>query len=245
MQIAEKHMRENSSRTKLLKAKSKLDVLIDHKESKSNLFKGTKTVLDNASLFKDKMYGTVADLLEIPENYVSAMDAILQNAVQHIVVENSEVAVKIIEFLKNNNGGRATFIPLSSITAKEIKPEYLIKINTTPGYIGLASSLVNVDPKFQGLAEFLLGNVIVVEDIKTANEISQLVEKKYLVVSLDGDLIRPGGIMTGGTKHVSNILGIENQIEQLKAIIPQLEQIVNLTHQDIARLENVKGEKQL
>lgn len=116
MQVAELRMRENSSKTKLMKAKSKLDVLNDYKDSKSNLFKGTKTVLDNGTLFKNKMFGTVADLISIPEKYILAMDSILQNAVQHIVVEDSETAVKIIEFLKNNNGGRATFIPLSSIS---------------------------------------------------------------------------------------------------------------------------------
>lgn len=244
MKIAELRMRENSSKTKLMKARSKLDVLIDHKESKSNLFKGTKTVLDNASLFKGKMFGTVADLITIPEKYVSAMDSILQNAVQHIVVDTSDVAVNIIEFLKNNDGGRATFIPLSSISEKEIKTEYLIRINNKPGYIGIAADLVSSDMKFNVLVRFLLGNVIVVEDIHSANEISHLVDKKYLVVSLDGDLIRPGGIMTGGTKQMSNILGIENQIEQLKNIIPQLEEIVSSTTQNIARLENTKGEKQ-
>ena len=95
MQVAELRMRENSSKTKLMKAKSKLDVLNDYKDSKSNLFKGTKTVLDNGTLFKNKMFGTVADLISIPEKYILAMDSILQNAVQHIVVEDSETAVKI------------------------------------------------------------------------------------------------------------------------------------------------------
>ncbi len=244
MQVAELRMRENSSKTKLMKAKSKLDVLNDYKDSKSNLFKGTKTVLDNGSLFKNKMFGTVADLISIPEKYILAMDSILQNAVQHIVVEDSDTAVKIIEFLKNNNGGRATFIPLTSISSKEIKSEYLVKIRSYSGFIGIASDLVTIDPKFNVLVDFLLGNVIVVEDIKVANEISHLVDKKYLVVSLDGDLIRPGGIMTGGTKQSSNILGIENQIEQIKNIIPQLEEIVLLASQDISKLENLKGEKQ-
>ncbi len=244
MQIAELRMRENSSKTKLMKAKSKLDVLNDYKESRSNLFKGTKTVLDNASLFKGKMHGTVSDLIQIPEKYITAMDSILQNAVQHIVVDDSEVAVKIIEFLKSNDGGRATFIPLSSISTKEIKTEYLIKIKSYAGFIGIASDLVSTDKKFAELVNFLLGNVIVVEDIKIANEISHMVDKKYLVVSLDGDLIRPGGIMTGGTKQTSNILGIDNQIEQIKAIIPQLEEIVMLASQDISKLESLKGEKQ-
>lgn len=244
MQIAELRMRENSSKSKLIKAKSKLDVLNDYKESKSNLFKGTKTVLDNASLFKNKMHGTVADLIKIPEKYIPAMESILQNAVQHIVVDDSSVAVKIIEFLKNNNGGRATFIPLSSINAKEIKPEYLIKIKSLPGFIGVAADLVSVEPKFNLLSNFLLANVIVVEDINIANEISHIVDKKYLVVSLDGDLIRPGGIMTGGTKQISNILGIENQIEQIQKIIPQLEEIVTLSNQDILKLESIKGERQ-
>lgn len=244
MQVAELRMRENSSKSKLMKAKSKLDVLIDHKESRTNLFKGTKTVLDNASIFKGKMHGTVADLINIPEKYVFAMDSILQNAVQHIVVDDSDIAVKIIEFLKNNDGGRATFIPLSSISAKEIKSEYLIRIKSQAGFIGIAADLVSIDSKFRKLVDFLLGNVIVVEDINVANEISHLVDKKYLIVSLDGDLIRPGGIMTGGAKQASNILGIDNQIEQIKSIIPQLEEIVLLTKQDIDKLESIKGEKQ-
>ena len=244
IQVAELRMRENSSKSKLMKARSKLDVLNDYKESKSNLFKGTKTVLDNASLFKGKMHGTVSDLITIPEKYISAMDSILQNAVQHIVVDDSNVAVKIIEFLKSNNGGRATFIPLSSITPKEIKAEYLVRIKNHAGFIGIASDLVNVNDKFINLVNFLLGNVIVVEDINVANEISHIVDKKYLVVSLDGDLIRPGGIMTGGTKQTSNILGIDNQIEQIKNIIPQLEEIVILANQDISKLESIKGEKQ-
>ncbi len=244
MQIAELRMRENSSKSKLMKAKSKLDVLNDYKESRSNLFKGTKTVLDNASLFKGKMFGAVSDLIQIPEKYIAAMDSILQNAVQHIVVDESTTAVKIIEFLKSNDGGRATFIPLSSITTKEIKAEYLVRVKSQAGFIGVASDLVKSDPKFDVLVSFLLGNVIVVEDINVANEISHIVDKKYLIVSLDGDLIRPGGIMTGGTKQTSNILGIDNQIEQIKNIIPQLEEIVMLATQDIAKLENLKGEKQ-
>ncbi|MGL4343249.1 MAG: AAA family ATPase [Metamycoplasmataceae bacterium] len=245
MSIAQNRLKVNSIKAKYLKAKTKIDVLNDHKENKTNLFKGTKTVLENQSLFKG-MFGTVSDLIEIPEKYILAIEAVLQNALQHIVVDESNTAIKIIEFLKQNNGGRATFVPLTSISEKDIKPEYLMAINGQDGFISLASKLVSVkDPKFNVLISFLLGNIIVVEDIQSANKISHILNKKIMIVSLDGDLIRVGGIITGGAKLNSiNLLGIDNQIKQLEEVVPKLEEIINHTNNEINKLENIKEEKQ-
>ncbi|MGL5357757.1 MAG: AAA family ATPase [Metamycoplasmataceae bacterium] len=245
IKIAENRLRANSSKAKFLKVKTKIDVLIDHKENKTNLFKGTKTVIENKSLFRG-LFGTVADVIKIPEKFIPAIESVLQNALQHIVVDESNTAIKIIEFLKNNNGGRATFIPLSSIGEKDINHEYLMAINSQDGFISVASKLVQVeDKKFDVLISFLLGNVVVVEDIRSATRISELLDKRYMVVSLDGDLVRVGGVITGGTKVNSiNILGIDNQIKQLEEIAPQLEEIITITEKEINRLENIKEEKQ-
>ncbi|MGL5520171.1 MAG: AAA family ATPase [Metamycoplasmataceae bacterium] len=245
IKIAENRLRANSSKAKFLKVKTKIDVLIDHKENKTNLFKGTKTVIENKSLFRG-LFGTVADVIKIPEKFIPAIESVLQNALQHIVVDESNTAIKIIEFLKNNNGGRATFIPLSSISEKDINHEYLMAINSQDGFISVASKLVQVeDKKFDVLISFLLGNVVVVEDIRSATRISELLDKRYMVVSLDGDLVRVGGVITGGTKVNSiNILGIDNQIKQLEEIAPQLEEIITITEKEINRLENIKEEKQ-
>ncbi|MDK2819622.1 MAG: AAA family ATPase [Mycoplasmataceae bacterium] len=244
LNIATLRLKSNTMKTNLLKVKTKVDVLIDHKENKTNLFKGTKTIIDNKSLFKG-MQGTVSDIIVVPEQYSSAIESILQNALQHIVVDTSETAIKMIEFLKNNNGGRATFIPLSSIGEKEIRSDYLLKVNNQPGFIGIASELVTADDKYSKLVKFLLGNTIIVEDVQSANKISHLVDKKYLITSLDGDLIRVGGIITGGTKiNSSNLLGIEDQIRQLQEIVPGLNKSIDIANSEIAKLENIKEEKQ-
>ena len=244
LNIATLRLKSNTMKTNLLKVKTKIDVLVDHKENKTNLFKGTKTIIDNKSLFKG-MQGTVSDLINVPEQYSSAIESILQNALQHIVVDTSETAVKMIEFLKSNNGGRATFIPLSSINEKEVRSDYLLKINNQSGFIGVASELVNFDDKYSQLIKFLLGNTIIVEDVQSANKISHLVDKKYLIASLDGDLIRVGGIITGGTKiNTSNLLGIEDQIRQLKEIIPGLTNGIDVANVEITKLENIKEERQ-
>lgn len=242
--IATLRLKSNTMKTNLLKIKTKVDVLVDHKENKTNLFKGTKTIIDNQSLFKG-MQGTVSDIISVPEQYSSAIESILQNALQHIVVDESETAIKMIEFLKSNNGGRATFIPLSSIAEKDVRPDYLLKINNKPGFIGVASGLVSADDKFSKLVKFLLGNTIIVEDIQSANKISHLVDKKYLIASLDGDLIRVGGIITGGTKiNNSNLIGIEDQIRQLNEIVPSLTKSIDIANMEIVKLENIKEEKQ-
>lgn len=244
LNIATLRLKSNTMKTNLLKVKTKVDVLIDHKENKTNLFKGTKTIIDNKSLFKG-MQGTVSDIIVVPEQYSSAIESILQNALQHIVVDNSDTAIKMIEFLKNNNGGRATFIPLSSINEKEIRSDYLLKVNNQPGFIGVASELVTANDKYSKLVKFLLGNTIIVEDVQSANKISHLVDKKYLITSLDGDLIRVGGIITGGTKiNSSNLLGIEDQIRQLQEIVPDLNKSIDIANSEIAKLENIKEEKQ-
>ena len=244
LNIATLRLKSNTMKTNLLKVKTKIDVLVDHKENKTNLFKGTKTILDNKSLFRG-MEGTVSDIINVPEQYASAIESILQNALQHIVVDASETAIKMIEFLKANNGGRATFIPLSSINEKEIRSDYLLQINNKSGFIGVASELVSSDDKYSKLIKFLLGNTIIVEDIQSANKISHLVDKKYLIASLDGDLIRVGGIMTGGTKiNSSNLIGIEDQIRQLHEIIPGLTKGIDIANIEITKLENIKEEKQ-
>ncbi|EIE41961.1 chromosomal segregation and condensation complex, SMC protein [Mycoplasmopsis canis UFG1] len=201
-------------------AKIQLNILSDLKRNRTNLFLGTKTILDNKTIFKG-FKGIVADLIKTPNEYLVALETILKNAAQHIVVDHSDTAVKAINFLKKNNGGRATFIPLSTIQAKFVRDDYLFAIRNHPGFVGIASELVSVEDDFRKLSEFLLGNVIVVSDIKTANEISTIMEKKYMVVTLEGDIIRVGGVMVGGTAESSeNVLGMDDKIEKLKNLLP-------------------------
>lgn len=244
-ELIEHDLKLNSLKAKHLKAQTKIDVLKDYKQNRSNLFLGTKTVLDNSVIFKG-MHGIVSDALKIKNEYITAVEAILQNALQHIIVDSSNDALEIISFLKKNNGGRATFIPLSVIKEKTIKNEYLLAITNKNGFVGVASDLVEPkNSKFETLVSFLLGNIIIARTIEDANYLSELLEKKFMVVSLDGDIVRVGGLISGGTKmSSSNILDLDSQIFQLEEIVPKLEEIIAKTMTKINHINNIKDESQ-
>ncbi|PYF42184.1 AAA family ATPase [Metamycoplasma alkalescens] len=207
---------------KVQKINSKLDYLLNIKNSRNNLQKGTRNIVNNAHLFKG-FKALVIDLIGVDTQYKIAIETILANALHHIVVDNSETAVKAIEFLKNNNGGRATFIPLGSIAPKHVVEHYAIAAQTQKGFIGIASDLVVVEKEYEILKKFLLGNILVVDNIENANKISKLLEKRYMVVTLDGDIIRVGGVLSGGQKNEdSSLLGLDEQIKDLESQKPSI-----------------------
>nr|WP_318033310.1 hypothetical protein [Mycoplasmopsis cynos] len=175
-------------------------------------------------------------MIKTSQEYLPALETILKGAAQHIVVDHSDTAVKAINFLKSNDGGRATFIPLSTIKSKFVRDDYLLVIRNNPGFVGIASELVTVAEEYRVLNEFLLGNVIVVSDIKTANEISTIMDKKYMVVTLDGDIIRVGGIMVGGTKEASeNILGLDDKIRENEEFLPGLSAMIEKLKSNVSK----------
>ncbi|MHA3785901.1 AAA family ATPase [Mycoplasma sp. VS30B] len=215
-----------NAQTKYTEVNTNLQILNETKNKKTNLFKGTRTIVDNASNFRGYK-GLVRDLIKVQPDYTLAIEAILANASQHIVVDIPNTAVKAVEFLKKNNGGRATFIPLTSIKEKFVRDDYLLVASNHVGFIGVASDLVEYDPQYDVLAKFLLGNVVVVQDIETANQISNILERKYMVVTLEGDIIRVGGVIVGGTAQESdNIIGLDEKIAQLQQLLPSLTNII-------------------
>ncbi|MFV8468281.1 AAA family ATPase [Mycoplasma sp. VS292A] len=216
----------NNAKTKHTQVNTNLQILLETKNKKTNLFKGTRTIVDNASNFRGYK-GLVRDLIKVQPDYTAAIEAILASASQHIVVDMPNTAVKAVEFLKKNNGGRATFIPLTSIKEKFVRDDYLLVASNHAGYIGVASDLVEYDPQYEVLAKFLLGNVVIVQDIESANQISNILERKYMVVTLDGDIIRVGGVIVGGTAQESdNIIGLDERIVQLQQLLPSLNNII-------------------
>ncbi|WLP85362.1 AAA family ATPase [Mycoplasma seminis] len=215
-----------NAQTKYTEVNTNLQILNETKNKKTNLFKGTRTIVENSNQFRGYK-GLVRDLIKVQPDYVVAVESILSNAAQHIVVDIPNTAVKAVEFLKKNNGGRATFIPLTSIKEKFIRDDYLLVASNHAGFIGVASDLVEVDPQYDVLAKFLLGNVVVVQDIETANQISNILERKYMVVTLDGDIIRVGGVIVGGTAQESdNIIGLDEKIQKLQQLLPSLSAII-------------------
>ncbi|MDD1358457.1 AAA family ATPase [Metamycoplasma hyosynoviae] len=225
---------------KLNKVKSKIDVIKDVRDNRTSLAKGTKNIVENAHLFKGYK-SLVSQLIEVEPKFAKAIETILANATQHIVVDTPETAVAAINFLKQNNGGRATFIPLSSIQPKLLPEQHIVVAQVQNGFLGVASELVNTAKEYDTLKKFLLGNTLICDTIDNANKLSKLLEKRYMIVTLDGDIIRAGGVMSGGqaTQSIS-IFGIEDQLKQLEDLLEPLETNIAVLKEQILKLEHEK-----
>ncbi|QDF65034.1 AAA family ATPase, partial [Mycoplasma nasistruthionis] len=211
-----KTARADSSQIEISLNKSNWEIkrLKEIKDKRNNLHKGTKTVVNNKALFKG-FKGLVSDLLKVELEHITAIETILSAAFQNVVVDTPETAAKAVKFLKENEGGRATFIPLTSIKPREIRDDHLLMIQGNAGFVAVASDLVKTEPQFDVLNKFLLGNVIVAKDIDAANVIAKIVDKKYLITTLDGDVVRVGGVIHGGSAQLSdNEIGIDSKINK-------------------------------
>ena len=158
--------------------------------------------------------GVVADIISVKKEYEVAVETALGGSIQNIVTDNENTAKKMIGFLKQNKYGRATFLPLTSIENKGgfQKKEVLHE----KGVLGLASSLVSVSDKYKAVAEYLLGRIIVVDHIDNAIAVARKYNQSLRIVTIEGELLNPGGAMTGGAyKNASNLLGRKRELDEL------------------------------
>ena len=215
-----------SNRSKLMKLRTQLAILKEYAEKKTNLYRGVRVIVENKGIFSG-FKGMVADLIKAKEGYETAIDSILTSSLQHILVDTSETAVKAINFLKANKSGRATFIPLTSIRPKGLISEHEMLVKSFPGFLGKASELVDTQVQYQIVAKFLLGNIIIVDTIENATKITKTFQNRYMVVSLEGDIVRAGGVISGGQRNkTSELVNGEKQMEKIKIVIPQLEETI-------------------
>lgn len=160
--------------------------------------------------------GVVADIITTEKKYETAIETALGGSIQNIVTDSEETAKRLIEYLKKNKYGRATFLPLTSAGKNQSlfpKPEALKE----PGVLGLASSLVQADAEYEGLIRYLLGRVVVTDTIDHAIAIARKYHYSLRIVTLEGELLNAGGSMTGGAfKNTSNLLGRRREIEELE-----------------------------
>src|SRR5699024_2050688 len=149
--------------------------------------------------------------------YMVAIDTVLGGQAQHIVVQNDQAARFAIAWLKRENKGRATFLPLQSILARHLPSALRRNIENEVGFVGIASQLVSVDPAYQRLIDHLMGNVIVTESLRDANNIAAKTNRRYRIVTLEGDVVFPGGSISGGAqrKRAASLFGREKELNQL------------------------------
>ena len=165
--------------------------------------------------------GVVADIIHVEKNYEIAIETALGGSIQNIVTDNEQTAKQMIEFLKKNRDGRATFLPLNSISSRG-KFNQRGALNE-PGAIGLASGLVTAEKEYDGLIGYLLGRVLVVDHIDHAIAIARKYRHSIRMVTLEGESLSPGGSMTGGAfKNNSNLLGRRREIEELEKKVKEL-----------------------
>ena len=165
--------------------------------------------------------GVVADLIQVNKEYEIAIETALGGSIQNIVTDNEQTAKRMIEFLKKNRFGRATFLPLNSINTRSgFTQRDALK---EPGVIGLASELVTTGPGYAGLATYLLGRVLVVDHIDNAIAIARKYRHSLRMVTVEGESFSPGGSMSGGSfKNNSNLLGRRREIEELESSVKAL-----------------------
>ncbi len=161
------------------------------------------------------IHGVVADLITTEKEYETAIETALGGSIQNVVTDSEETAKRLIEYLKKNRYGRATFLPLTSVKTKGgFNQDGILR---EPGVVGLAHQLVHTDSLYQELIRYLLGRVVVADNINHAIALARKYQHSLRIVTLEGELLAPGGSMTGGAfKNSSNLLGRKREIEELE-----------------------------
>ena len=212
----------------LSSAKSQLGFLQDAKENFALFSEGTKQVLRaKKSGALSGIEGAIAELVTVPAEYEIAFDVILGPTVSQIVAKNDEAARLAIEYLKKHRFGRATFLPLNIMKSRRLAPDLLAKAQAHPGFVTLASDALTCDLKYRNIIENLVGNVVIAKDLASANQIAKTARHRFRIVTLAGDVINPGGSMTGGAtsrKNNSAVLQQNRQITKQKELISRLEE---------------------
>ncbi|WP_102346972.1 chromosome segregation protein SMC [Bacillus sp. Marseille-P3661] len=206
----------------LQKFKSRKEMLEEMQDEYSGFFQGVKEVL-KAKL--PGVEGAIAEIVQVDKRYETAIETALGGAMQHIVVDNEQNARQAIQFLKQNRHGRATFLPLTVIKGKSLPPTQRSMLENHPAYIGVASSLVKYDHKYEDVIQNILGAVVITEDLKGANEIARILNHRYRIVTLEGDVVNPGGSMTGGSikQKTTSLFTRQRELEDLNAKLPDME----------------------
>ena len=199
---------------------SRRDTMREMQNDYDGFMHGVKEVLKAKNRPMDGLrgiHGAIAELVKVPAQVELAMETALGGAMQHVVVENEANGREAIAFLKRKQLGRATFLPLDVIRARSVPDHEVRSISGMDGFVGLAVNLVSFAPAYADIVGSLLGNVIVAERLEDANRIAARCQYRYRVVTLEGDVVNPGGSMTGGSlqKKSSNLLGRQRQIEEL------------------------------
>lgn len=214
-ELADKDQKLRDTQVTYHQEKSKLDTLTNLTERYEGYGGSVKKVMERKEQEKG-IIGVVADIIKVDKKYETAIETALGGNIQNIVTDNEDTAKKMIRFLKDTKAGRATFLPLTSIThPQEFKnPDALLE----EGVLGMADELIHIEKKYQNVAKAMLGRIIVVDHVDHAVKIAKKYDYGIRMVTLEGELLVPGGAISGGAfKNNSNLLGRRREMEELEA----------------------------
>ncbi|MCZ8520091.1 MULTISPECIES: chromosome segregation protein SMC [Paenibacillus] len=223
--LKSKQLLSEEAQSTLRKWEQKLDSMISRRDTMremANDYDGFMHGVKEVLKAKDRgdlrgVRGAVAELVKVPAHIETAVETALGGALQHVVVESEANGRDAIAFLKKRQLGRATFLPLDVIRGRSVPDNEQRSIQGMEGFVGIAVDLVKFDEPYRSIAGSLLGNVIIADSLEVANRIAARVQYRYRVVTLDGDIVNPGGSMSGGSqqKKTGSLLSRQRQIEEM------------------------------
>lgn len=236
----------NKKNKDLLELNNKIDILNNNILNEVNIPLPVKSILNNPRL--KGIYNTVGKLLTFDDLYMNAIETTLGASLNYLVVDSETSVKQAINYLKEQRLGRATFLPLNIIKPKYLDSSVLETLKNSSGFIDIAINLVKFDEAYSNIMQNLLGNTIVVKDIDALNNIAKLLNYKYKVVSLEGDISYAGGSISGGAKKNSNsILKDRYELTKLETSKVNLETSIHLLETKINGLnkdnEDLKTKK--
>ena len=236
---------KNKLETELRFKESRLRFLIETEKEKEGYNKTIKSLLIDCEKNKELangMHGVLANLINVDKEYETAIEMCLGASLQNIVTETEDDAKRLVDYLRKNNLGRASFLPISSVRGKKV--DRLIK-NNLSGVIGIASDLIKTDKKYEQIILNLLGKTVIVDNMDTGIILARQNSYSFRIVTLKGDIINASGAITGGsvqTKTV-NILGRTREIEELeeetKKLKNRIDEILREKEEYINSIENI------
>ena len=232
----------NSKNKLILEKKNKIDILQTNLEENASVPYAVKQILNNPRF--SNIHGTISSLIDVDEECITAINVSLGANLNVLVVDNENVAKDAINYLKDNHLGRATFFPLNVIKERNVDSDTLELVKKEKGFVNIASNLVKYDIKYDNIIKNQLGNIIVVEDIDALNKIGKLINYKYRVVSLSGEVLFVGGALTGGSlKKQTNSLALKEELSSLNKMLEELNTEVKKLASDYAALVNEEQDK--
>ncbi|RKM62687.1 chromosome segregation protein SMC [Butyrivibrio sp. XB500-5] len=220
--------------------KSRLEALANLTERYEGYGGSVKKVMERKDDTKG-IIGVVADIIKTQPKYETAIEVALGGNIQNIVTDDEETAKKMIKYLKDSKAGRATFLPLTSLdNPPELKAKEALN---EPGVLGMADELVDTDPKYKKVAKAMLGRIVAVDNVDNAVKIARKYNYTVRMVTLEGELLVPGGAISGGAfKNNSNLLGRRREMDEMEANVKKYKEQMDELQKEIEDSKKKRNE---